>query len=132
MLETTRGRVVDVENMPAVYQRCLDVLHLYIQQNRISLAYQRNSVCNENNRKVLKTMAVSYLLDTYRHETRVSVDTPVTHLSFGAWPAHGCLGKEIPPRRLGVIQAKKKVATHRASSANRRVGLGSAVSLAPN
>lgn len=42
--------------------------------------------------------------------------TPVTHLSFGAWPAHGCLGKEIPPRRLGVIQAKKKVATPRSFS----------------
>lgn len=75
MFETARGRVVDAENMPAVYQRCLDVLHLYIQQNRISLAYQRKSVCNENNRKVLKTMAVSYLLDTYRRETRVSVDS---------------------------------------------------------
>lgn len=47
MLETTdtRGWVVVAENMPAAYQRRLDVLHLYIQQNRISLAYQSKPVC---------------------------------------------------------------------------------------
>lgn len=126
MLETTdtRGWVVVAENMPAAYQRRLDVLHLYIQQNRISWHITASQFAN----KTIEKFSKPWLCPTCLIQARVSVDDLVTHLSFGAWPAHGCLGKKIPPRGLG---AKKKL-RHRASSANCRVGLGSAVSLAPN